>query len=193
MAKLRGAEQVDLQGVGGVGLILVAGAEGFFLVKIIVPNGPAALNGMVRVGDKLVSVSGEEVHGAVGERIREIALGVPDSVVRLGLERLDRITSRSFVYEINVQRLMGPSASEEMIDRTPQKTTQSRAPHPQPLGTPCSTVQTLILKPRTLGTIPCTLKRNPHNLNPKPYTLYHKPYRNVHASARLIVGRISSG
>ncbi|KAJ1469021.1 hypothetical protein T484DRAFT_1853261 [Baffinella frigidus] len=127
----RGAEQVDLQGVGGVGLVLVAGAEGFFLVKTIEPNGPAALNGMVRVGDKLVSVSGEEVHGAAGERIREISLGVPDSVVRLGLERLDRITGRSFVYEINVQRAMGPSASGEINDRTlPPETEQNRKPNP---------------------------------------------------------------
>ena len=123
-----GAERVEVLGPGGVGLALLSSAGGGFIVKLIEKDGPAALNGMVRVGDKLVGVGGEDVRSAVGERIRDLARGVPESTVRLGLERIDRITGRTFMYEINVQRAARPQPASGNDRELPPE----RAPPPPP-------------------------------------------------------------
>lgn len=47
--------------VGGVGIALTCSINGSFSVKRLTKGGPAAQNGMVKVGDSLVSVSGESV------------------------------------------------------------------------------------------------------------------------------------
>jgi hypothetical protein len=43
------------------------------------------------------------------DSLHDLVMGEPSSQVRLGLERSDKMTGRTFFYEISLQREEGPS------------------------------------------------------------------------------------
>jgi len=61
-------------------------------VKRLSKDGPAAQNGMVKVGDTLVSVSGIPIRNMPHTSLHDLVMGQPLSSVRLGLERSDKMT-----------------------------------------------------------------------------------------------------
>lgn len=55
--------KVLTKGVNGFGFTLIELDKGLVVVKIIVPRGPAHVNGVIQPGHVLVSVSGLSVSG----------------------------------------------------------------------------------------------------------------------------------
>ena len=114
--------------------MVVTANGGTVIVTSMTKDGPIAHNGMVKVGDALVSVSGVSVHNMPQSSLQDIVMGEPASTVRLGLQRSDKMTGRTFFYEISVQREEGAgevpglgeaAAAAVELDLSPKACSQS--------------------------------------------------------------------
>ena len=53
--------------------------------------------------------AGISIQNMTHDSLHDLVMGEPSSQVRLGLERSDKMTGRTFFYEISLQREEGPS------------------------------------------------------------------------------------
>ena len=111
-SSLRGTDfLIESSGEGGLGICLIIAPSGHSVVRGLVAGGPADENGQIKAGDALVSISGVEILGCADDTILDMLNGEPGSTVRLGLERMDRVTSRVHFYQVDLRRLSAETAA----------------------------------------------------------------------------------
>jgi hypothetical protein len=92
-------------GEGGIGLSFAfTPLEGLWIVKSLTAAESADLNGQIKTGDALVSISSIDIRRCSSETVRDMIMGDPGTPVRIGLERTDSVTGRIFFYEVDLKR-----------------------------------------------------------------------------------------
>ena len=81
------AAPAGAKGEAGVGLVLVVGGKGRYLVEALAPEGPASESGVVRPGDALVDVDGAPVAELALERVQALLRGGDGTPVTMTFER----------------------------------------------------------------------------------------------------------
>jgi membrane-associated protease RseP (regulator of RpoE activity) len=81
------AAPAGAKGEAGVGLVLVVGGKGRYVVEALAPEGPASESGVVRPGDALVDVDGAPVAELALERVQALLRGGDGTPVTMTFER----------------------------------------------------------------------------------------------------------
>jgi hypothetical protein len=86
-----------------VGVIL-ENSKGIWIVQSMTQGESAHQNGQIKPGDALATIDGIEIHPDSIDLIRDLLIGDPGSMVRIGFERTDQWTNRIFFYEVDLKR-----------------------------------------------------------------------------------------
>jgi C-terminal processing protease CtpA/Prc len=105
-------------GLVGVGIVFNAGEEGKgpdgdgLVVNSLTAGGPAKCSGAVSVGDKLISLDGQNVRGKAAGDLCAVILGLPGTQVTLGMETFSSGQITQYEVELTREKPTAPQRRE---------------------------------------------------------------------------------
>lgn len=119
---LNPAEAYDMRvrlekGFQGIGVGFKQGADGSLAVTSVIEGSPAALNGLIKIGDRLVEVNGVNVGKMPIDKVMVMLRGAADSSVKLAFKRVDPKGAADKTFTVELKRAE-IAVSEDRVETT---------------------------------------------------------------------------